>query len=71
MVGGCYGGRISEIEVIGRIESIKQYLSQNDLGIVLEKVIFFVPYLTDAGWPKAWAVFRMAKEVWTDEETEQ
>ncbi len=23
------------------------------------------------GWPKAWAVFRMAKEVWADGETEQ
>lgn len=23
------------------------------------------------GWSKAWAVFRMAKEVWADEETEQ
>ncbi len=22
-----------------------------------------------AGWPKAWAVFRMAKDVWTDEES--
>ena len=24
-----------------------------------------------AGWPKAWAAFRMAKEVWADEEAEQ
>lgn len=23
------------------------------------------------GWPKAWAVFRMAKEIWTDEETQK
>ena len=24
-----------------------------------------------AGWPKGWAVFNLAKEVWNEEETEK
>ncbi len=27
--------------------------------------------ITHAAWPKGWAVFNLAKEVWNEEETEK
>lgn len=38
-------------------------ISKEEIGEILTHAAFY------AGWPKAWAAFRMAKEVWaTDEE---
>ena len=41
-------------------------VTQKEIAAVITHVAFY------AGWPKAWAAFRMAKEVWNDknEETE-
>ena len=36
-------------------------------GITKEEIAEMVTHAAFyAGWPKAWAVFRMAKEIWTD-----
>ena len=40
-------------------------VSKQEIAAVITHVAFY------AGWPKAWAVFTMAKEVWTDEEPEK
>ena len=37
-----------------------QGVSQKEMAAVITHVAFYV------GWPKAWAVFRLAKEVYTD-----
>lgn len=40
----------------------KEGVSQKEIAAVITHVAFY------AGWPKAWAVFNMAKEVWSKEE---
>ncbi len=37
-------------------------ISKEEIAEVLTQLAFYV------GWPKAWAVFRMAKAVWADKE---
>ena len=45
-------------------------ISAKENGITKEEIAEIVTHAAFyCGWPKAWAVFRMAKEVWTDEET--
>lgn len=39
----------------------KAGVTRNEIAAVITHVAFY------AGWPKAWAVFNMAKEVWTEE----
>lgn len=39
----------------------KNGISKEEIAEILTHAAFY------AGWPKAWAAFRMAKEVWTDE----
>ena len=36
-------------------------VSKNEIAAIITHVSFY------AGWPKAWAVFNMAKEIWTEE----
>ena len=38
-------------------------ISRQEIAEILTHAAFY------AGWPKAWAAFRMAKEVWKEEET--
>lgn len=38
-------------------------VTQKEIAAVITHTAFY------AGWPKAWAVFNLAKEVWKDEET--
>ena len=39
-------------------------------GIIREEIAEILTHAAFyAGWPKGWAAFRMAKEVWTDEES--
>ena len=53
--------------------SLKYYLynaknhgvTQKEIAAVITHVAFY------AGWPKSWAVFNLAKEVWNEEETEK
>lgn len=50
-------------------ESIKYHLmSAKTNGIAKEEIAEIVTHAAFyCGWPKAWAVFRMAKEVWNEE----
>lgn len=43
-------------------EAKKNGISKNEIAEILTHAAFY------AGWPKAWAAFRMALEVWNDEE---
>ena len=54
-------------------ESFRYHLiSAKENGITKEEIAEIVTHAAFyCGWPKAWAVFRMAKEVWTEEGTEQ
>lgn len=38
----------------------KQGVTQTEIAEILTHAAFY------AGWPKAWAAFRMAKEIWTE-----
>ena len=51
-------------------ESFRYHLkSAKANGITKEEIAKIVTHAAFyCGWPKAWAVFRMAKEIWTDEE---
>ncbi len=52
-------------------ESFRYHLiSAKANGITKQEIAEIVTHAAFyAGWPKAWAVFRMAKEVWNDKET--
>lgn len=41
----------------------KNGITQTEIAEILTHAAFY------AGWPKAWAAFRLAKEVWTDDTT--
>lgn len=43
----------------------KNGISKTEIAEILTHAAFY------AGWPKAWAAFRMAKEVWNEEEDEK
>lgn len=48
------------------LENAKNHgVSQKEIAAIVTHVAFY------AGWPKAWAVFNLAKEVWNEEETEK
>ena len=48
------------------LESAKKNgITRTEIAEIITHAAFY------AGWPKAWAAFRMAKEVWADEEAEQ
>ena len=40
-------------------------VTQKEIAEIITHVAFY------AGWPKGWAVFNLAKEVWNEEETEK
>lgn len=42
----------------------KNGITREEIAEILTHAAFY------AGWPKAWAAFRMAKEVWADEGTQ-
>ncbi|MGO5023376.1 carboxymuconolactone decarboxylase family protein [Lawsonibacter sp. LCP25S3_G6] len=42
----------------------KNGITREEIAEVLTHAAFY------AGWPKAWAAFRMAKEVWAEEQSE-
>ncbi len=48
------------------LENAKKHgVSKKEIAAVITHVAFY------AGWPKAWAVFRMAKEVWAEDVSNQ
>lgn len=55
----------------GILDSSLKFHLQNakNHGVTKEEISeIFTHAAFYAGWPKAWAAFRMAKEVWTDED---
>ena len=38
---------------------------RKEIAAIITHVAFY------AGWPKGWAVFNLAKEVWNEDETEE
>jgi alkylhydroperoxidase/carboxymuconolactone decarboxylase family protein YurZ len=40
-------------------------VTQKEIAAIITHVAFY------AGWPKGWAVFNLAKEVWNEDETEE
>lgn len=55
----------------GLVDSSFQYhlMSAKNNGITKEEIAEILTHAAFyAGWPKAWAAFKMAKEVWTEEE---
>ena len=54
----------------GLVDSSFKYhlMSAKNNGITKEEIAEIITYSAFyAGWPKAWAAFNMAKEVWTEE----
>ncbi len=48
------------------LENAKAHgVTRKEIAAIVTHVAFY------AGWPKAWAVFNMAKEVWTDDDADQ
>ena len=55
----------------GLVDSSFKYhlMSAKNNGITKEEIAEILTHAAFyAGWPKAWAAFKMAKEVWTDED---
>ncbi len=54
---------ITDSSLVYHLENAKSHgVSRAEIAAIITHVGFY------AGWPKAWAVFRMAKDVWKDEE---
>lgn len=52
---------ITDASLHDHLENAKKNgVSQKEIVAIITHAAFYV------GWPKAWAVFRMAKEIWTD-----
>lgn len=54
----------------GLVDSSFKYhlMSAKNNGITKEEIAEIITHAAFyAGWPKAWAAFNMAKEVWTEE----
>ena len=47
------------------MEAKKNGITKTEIAEILTHAAFY------AGWPKAWAAFRMAKEVWAEEEADE
>lgn len=58
--GGCVNGsRNSDSSLKYHIKNAKDHgVSQKEMAAIVTHVAFY------AGWPKAWAVFNLAKEVY-------
>ena len=57
--------------LFGQVWSREEQLSLRDRSLVTVVALMaqgLVDAAVYAGWPKAWAAFRMAKEVWSEEE---
>lgn len=55
----------------GIIDSSLEHHLQNakNNGVTKEEIVAVITHVAFyAGWPKAWAVFRLAKDIWTEEE---
>lgn len=56
---------ITDSSLKHHLENAKLHgVTQNEIAAVITHAAFY------AGWPKAWAVFNLAKEVWDTEVTE-
>lgn len=54
---------ITDSSLIYHLQNAKANgVTKSEIAAIVTHVAFY------AGWPKAWAVFRLAKEVWNEEE---
>ena len=50
---------VTDSSLVYHLQNAKSHgVTQEEIAAIITHVAFY------AGWPKAWAVFRMAKEVW-------
>lgn len=57
---------ITDSSLVYHLENAKNH------GVSKEKIVAAVTHVAFyAGWPKAWSVFRMAKEVWSEKVTSE
>lgn len=55
---------ITDSSLIYHLENARNYgVTKQEIAAIITHIAFYV------GWPKAWAAFRMAKDVWCDSET--
>ena len=62
---------VTALMVQGLVDSSFQYhlMSAKKNGVTKEEIAEILTHAVFyAGWPKAWAAFRLTKEVWKDEE---
>ena len=53
---------ITDNSLVFHLQSAKRNgITRTEISEIITHIAFY------AGWPKAWAVFRMAKEVWNEE----
>lgn len=53
---------ITDSSLVYHLENAKNNgVSKDEISAIITHLAFYV------GWPKAWAVFRLAKDVWTDD----
>ena len=62
-----YGNRIAVTDSEEEItySELNQKATQKEIAAIITHVAFY------AGWPKGWAVFNLAKEVWNEDEAEK
>ncbi len=54
---------ITDSSLIHHLENAKAHgVTRSEIAAVVTHAAFY------AGWPKAWAVFRLAKEIWADQD---
>lgn len=61
---------VTALMASGILDSSLKFHLQNakNHGVTREEIVEILTHAAFyAGWPKAWAAFRMAKEVWTEE----
>ena len=57
---------ITDSSLTYHLENAKSHgVTKEEMAAIITHVAMYV------GWPKGWAVFRLAKDVWTEEETKQ
>lgn len=57
---------ITDSSLVHHLQTAKKYgITRTEIAEIITHVAFY------AGWPKAWAAFRLAKDVWADDTTEE
>lgn len=60
-VAALMGSGMTDTSLLHHLENAKRYgVTREEIAAAITHVAFY------AGWPKAWAAFRMAKDIWND-----